>query len=110
MVLIWLTRVQENGVAKAIEAIYRDLEYAKSIIKPLPNAAETEGPLEKVTSLLHPLTSNESSPFRRSRNRSKGEEEHEKVEGREKSELNEGSEESWDVVSEGKGMSSPERA
>lgn len=103
---------QENGVAKAIEAIYRDLEYAKSIIKPLPQARPEEngGPLDKVTSLLHPLTSSESSPFRRSRNRSKGEEEHEKVDVRDKSEGNEGSEESWDVVSDGKGMSSPEKA
>ncbi|WVQ71264.1 hypothetical protein IAR50_000790 [Cryptococcus sp. DSM 104548] len=50
---------RENGVARAIEAIYRDLEYAKSIIKPPPaSAAESkEDNLNKVSSLLDPLTS-----------------------------------------------------
>ncbi|KAK4684673.1 hypothetical protein P7C73_g5496, partial [Tremellales sp. Uapishka_1] len=55
---------KENGVSKAIEFIYRDLEYAKSIIKPPPSAGE-DGPLEKVSSILHrPLTSHagDSSP------------------------------------------------
>jgi sterol 3beta-glucosyltransferase len=31
---------QENGVATAIEAIYRDLEYARTLIKRLPSIAE----------------------------------------------------------------------
>ncbi|OCF41403.1 sterol 3-beta-glucosyltransferase [Kwoniella heveanensis CBS 569] len=55
---------KENGVAKAIEAIYRDLEYAKSLIKPIPE--EGDRPLDKVTSLLQPLTSHTSDiiPFR----------------------------------------------
>ncbi|WVF70804.1 hypothetical protein IAT40_005598 [Kwoniella sp. CBS 6097] len=55
---------KENGVAKAIESIYRDLEYAKSLIKPKPE--EGEKALDKVTSLLHPLTSHTSDirPFR----------------------------------------------
>nr|XP_019014859.1 sterol 3-beta-glucosyltransferase [Kwoniella pini CBS 10737]OCF53640.1 sterol 3-beta-glucosyltransferase [Kwoniella pini CBS 10737] len=56
---------KENGVSKAIEAIYRDLEYAKSIIKPLPEAEDK--PLDKVTSLLH---TDSIVPFR-SRSRTK---------------------------------------
>ncbi|WWC86113.1 uncharacterized protein L201_000984 [Kwoniella dendrophila CBS 6074] len=56
---------KENGVAKAIEAIYRDLEYAKSIIKPPPGTEDKA--LDKVTSLLHTDT---IVPFR-SRSRSK---------------------------------------
>ena len=31
--LTWRTDTQENGVATAIQAIYRDLEYARSLIK-----------------------------------------------------------------------------
>nr|XP_019049094.1 sterol 3-beta-glucosyltransferase [Kwoniella bestiolae CBS 10118]OCF28024.1 sterol 3-beta-glucosyltransferase [Kwoniella bestiolae CBS 10118] len=56
---------KENGVAKAIEAIYRDLEYAKSIIKPPPGTEDK--PIDKVASLLHTDT---IVPFR-SRSRSK---------------------------------------
>ncbi|WVQ62325.1 uncharacterized protein L199_000464 [Kwoniella botswanensis] len=56
---------KENGVAKAIEAIYRDLEYAKSVIKPPPGTEDKA--LDKVTSLLHADT---IVPFR-SRSRSK---------------------------------------
>ncbi|WWC58506.1 uncharacterized protein I303_101049 [Kwoniella dejecticola CBS 10117] len=56
---------RENGVGKAIEAIYRDLEYAKSIIKPLPGTEDKA--LDKVTSLLH---TDNIVPFR-SRSRSK---------------------------------------
>ncbi|WVO17804.1 hypothetical protein L204_105502 [Cryptococcus depauperatus] len=58
---------RENGVARAVEAIYRDLEYAKSVIKPLPSIGDK--PLEKVTSLLHPLTTADLS-FSRLRTRS----------------------------------------
>jgi sterol 3beta-glucosyltransferase len=96
---------KENGVAKAIEAIYRDLEYAKSIVKPAPNKeTDHDGPLNKVTSLLHPITSSDSSPFRRSRSRkSGGEQDQEKLvaEAQPENEAKEGdgSEESWDVVS-----------
>ncbi|EIW72673.1 hypothetical protein TREMEDRAFT_41904 [Tremella mesenterica DSM 1558] len=43
---------RENGVTRAIEAIYRDLEYAKSLIKPLP-----EAPRRDSKSILRPLTS-----------------------------------------------------
>lgn len=59
---------------------------------------------------MHPLTSNDSSPFGRSRRQSRAESEREKVEMRESHEGNDGSEESWDVVSEDRGMSSPEKA
>lgn len=100
---------QENGVAKAIEAIYRDLEYAKSIVKPAPTEQEIQGPLEKVTSLLHPITSSDSSVFRRSRSRkSGGEEDSEKMLHDEvKEERGDGSEESWDVVSNDDHSQSP---
>lgn len=96
-----LTAVQENGVAKAIEAIYRDLEYAKSIVKPAPTHADDGGPLGlgKVSSLLAPITSN------RSRHKSGGEADHEKMQ--DVKEGGEGSEESWDVVSN---SGTPERA
>jgi len=101
---------QENGVAKAIEAIYRDLEYAKSIVKPAPTEQEIHGPLEKVTSLLHPITSSESSVFRRSRSRkSGGEEDSEKMKHEEiREEKGDGSEESWDVVSNEDQQSPPQ--
>ncbi|ODN84084.1 hypothetical protein, variant [Cryptococcus amylolentus CBS 6039] len=63
---------RENGVARAIEAIYRDLEYAKSIIKPPPASAvdDKEDNLNRVSSLLHPLTSPDLSKNIRSRSRS----------------------------------------
>lgn len=88
-------------MAKAIEAIYRDLEYAKSIIKPAPTHSDEGGPLGlgKVTSLLAPITSN------RSRRKSGDEGDHEKMQ--DVKEGGEGSEESWDVVSNN---GTPERA
>ncbi|WVR05782.1 hypothetical protein IAU60_002807 [Kwoniella sp. DSM 27419] len=48
---------RENGVAKAIEAIYRDLEYAKSLIK---QPGDNDTALDKVTSMLAPLKSHTS--------------------------------------------------
>lgn len=39
-----LTRTQENGVETAIQCIYRDLEYARTLIKQKP--AEGEPPKE----------------------------------------------------------------
>jgi len=123
---------KENGVAKAIEAIYRDLEYAKSLIKPLPEESD-DTRLDKVTSLLNPLNMAENSPFRRSRSGSRGgsrsnvslskspddsssgadngKRERERERG-------DGSEESWSVVSDSgggvasgvtSGVTSPER-
>lgn len=69
-------------------------------MKPAPTEQEIHGPLEKVTSLLHPITSSESSVFRRSRSRkSGGEEDSEKMHEDIKEEKGDGSEESWDVVS-----------
>ncbi|WVQ85442.1 hypothetical protein IAT38_007607 [Cryptococcus sp. DSM 104549] len=63
---------KENGVAKAIEAIYRDLEYAKTIIKPLPHPnSPEEKSLDKVTSLLQPLTSNDFVGLHRIRSRTR---------------------------------------
>jgi hypothetical protein len=41
---------KENGVAKAIECIYRDLEYARSIIK----SSREPHPLDNVDSLSEP--------------------------------------------------------
>jgi sterol 3beta-glucosyltransferase len=41
-----LTLIQENGVATAIEAIYRDLDYARSLIKRTPNEPETTRDVE----------------------------------------------------------------
>ena len=46
---------QENGVARAIEAIYRDLEYAKFLIKAAPEEKQ-EKRLSKTSSLLQPLS------------------------------------------------------
>ncbi|KAK8865790.1 hypothetical protein IAR55_000937 [Kwoniella newhampshirensis] len=96
---------KENGVAKAIEAIYRDLEYAKSLIKPPPSAAD-DTVLDKVTStLLHPIASNDLVPFGRSRTRSKPSSAKPDVRGvgseseREKYTSDDG----WSVVSGGEG-------
>lgn len=52
-----LTRIQENGVETAIQCIYRDLEYARSLIKTKPAEGEPskeeeddeEGPEESWT-------------------------------------------------------------
>ncbi|OXG86709.1 sterol 3-beta-glucosyltransferase [Cryptococcus neoformans var. grubii Br795] len=61
---------KENGIARAIEAIYRDLEYAKSIIKSPPSTDDRTP--EKISSLLHPLTTADLSLNRvRSRSRSR---------------------------------------
>ena len=71
---------KECGVAVAIESIYRDLEYAKSIIKPPPE--DRDNKLNRPTSLLHPITtghllgrarsgSESSTPASRARSRVK---------------------------------------
>ena len=39
----WANNTQENGVGNAIQAIYRDLEYAKSLIKKRPRYNAEEG-------------------------------------------------------------------
>ncbi|WRT64019.1 uncharacterized protein IL334_000946 [Kwoniella shivajii] len=83
---------KENGVAKAIEAIYRDLEYAKSIIKPPPGHEDKA--LDKVSSILH----TDIVPFR-SRSRSQSSPQKSEIGSRSKSTERYTSDDGWSVVS-----------
>lgn len=80
---------QEDGVQRAIESIYRDLEYAKSLIKPPP---KSNNPLERIVSTsIHNIRSTRSSVIERTRSRH----------SREQSQSTDhGSDESWSVVSD----------
>jgi len=93
---------KENGVARAIQAIYRDLEYAKSLIKPLPEPKEGLRTPDKSTTSLLPISSIDLASRVRSRSRTKGSP---KPTSRPASAEGEGrgSDESWSVVSDAEG-------
>lgn len=81
---------QEDGVQQAIESIYRDLEYAKSLIKPLPVKSN---PLERIVSAsLQSLRSTGSSVIELTRRHSR--------EPSTSTDQGTVSDESWSVVSE----------
>ena len=57
-----LTMVQENGVATAIQAIYRDLEYAKTLIKHRANITNSDDPNNAMDEESWTFIGDESDP------------------------------------------------